>query len=278
MTAEIAFTRTQKQRLLELGAGSELLEMKFNFESDRNERFDILARDLSEKNSEILNRLRTIKRRPALTRMAYQLSNLLIEAEFVEVATPALLSQGLINKMNIFEDNPIWKQIFWVDKTRCLRPMMAPNLYFLLRHLQRLWPKPIRLFEVGSCWRKESKGAGHLEEFTMLNLVELGCHGDPQKRLADLAASIMVSLGLSYELVRESSIVYGFTLDVICNGVEIASGTTGPHPLDRNWEIIDPWVGLGFGLERLCMLATGNGNVQRVGRSLVYLDGARLNI
>jgi phenylalanyl-tRNA synthetase alpha chain len=210
--------------------------------------------------------------------MAYRLSDLLIGAEFVEVATPAFLSRGLLKKMNILEDEPIWKQIFWVDKTRCLRPMLAPNLYFLLGHLQRLWPLPIRLFEVGSCFRKESKGAGHLEEFSMLNLVELGCRGDPQKRLADLVDIIMNTLGLSYDLVRVSSQVYGATVDVICDGVEIASGATGPHLLDQNWEIVDPWVGLGLGLERACMVASGNGNVARVGRSLIYLDGARLNI
>jgi len=278
MTADIAFTKTQKQRLLELGAEPESLEMKFYLKSDRNERFETLARQLNEKNVEILNRLRTTQRRPALTRTVSHLSDLLIDAEFVEVATPALLSRGLIHKMNIFEDNPMWKQIFWVDKMRCLRPMLAPNLYFLLGHLQRLWPQPIRIFETGSCWRKESKGAGHLEEFTMLNLVELGCHGDPMERLADLAGYIMNSLGLSHELVQESSKVYGYTTDVICDGTEIASGAIGPHPLDHHWEIIDPWVGLGFGLERICMLTTGNGNVQRVGRSLIYLDGARLNI
>jgi phenylalanyl-tRNA synthetase alpha chain len=156
--------------------------------------------------------------------------------------------------------------------------MLAPNLYFLLGHLQRLWPKPIRLFEIGSCWRKESRGTRHLEEFTMLNLVELGCRDKPDKRLVEMAEFVMDTLCLSYDLVKESSQVYGFTLDVVSEGIEIASGATGPHPLDRNWDISEPWAGLGVGMERACMLITGNVNVQRVGRSLIYLDGARLNI
>jgi phenylalanyl-tRNA synthetase alpha chain len=156
--------------------------------------------------------------------------------------------------------------------------MLAPNLYFLLGHLQRLWPRPIRLFEIGSCWRKESKGSRHLEEFTMLNLVELGCHGEPEERLTEITELFMGALGLSYELVETSSQVYGFTLDVVCDGVEIASGATGPHSLDKNWNISESWAGLGVGLERVCMSIAGNGNVQRVGRSLIYLDGARLNI
>lgn len=116
---------------------------------------------------------------PSLTRIAAQVADLLVGTGFVEVATPAFLARGLLKKMNITEDNSLWKQIFWIDKNRCLRPMLAPNLYFLLGHLQRLWSRPIRLFEIGSSWRKESKGARHTEEFTMLDLVELGCQDEP---------------------------------------------------------------------------------------------------
>jgi phenylalanyl-tRNA synthetase alpha chain len=112
----------------------------------------------------------------------------------------------------------------------------------------------------------------------MLNLVELGCQGDPKNRLVEVAELIMGELGLSHELVDKSSEVYGSTLDISCDGVEVASGATGPHPLDLNWGISEPWAGLGLGLERVCMLATGATNVHRVGRSLAYLDGARLNI
>jgi phenylalanyl-tRNA synthetase alpha chain len=35
---------------------------------------------------------------------------------------------------------------------------------------------------------------------------------------------------------------------------------------------------LGFGLERLVLVKKGYQNIQRAGRSLIYLDGARLNI
>ena len=278
MIKEVTFSGTQRQRFLELGAGPETLEMRFHSESERNSYFNSLSKELSEKNMDVLDRLRTTLRRPALTRIAAEVADLLIGTGFVEVATPAFLARGLLKKMNISEDDSLWKQIFWIDKNRCLRPMLAPNLYFLLGHLQRLWSRPIRLFEIGSCWRKESKGARHTEEFTMMNLVELGCQDEPQNRLAELTELVMGAFGLSYNLVKESSQVYGFTMDVICEGVEVASGATGPHPLDHNWNITEPWAGLGVGLERACMLVTGNGNVQRVGRSLIYLDGARLNI
>jgi len=59
------------------------------------------------------------------------------------------------------------------------------------------------------------------------------------------------------------------------------SAVVGPHPLDDAWGIVDPWVGLGFGLEKLVMVRQEYQNIQRVGRSLIYLiylDGIRLNI
>jgi phenylalanyl-tRNA synthetase alpha chain len=48
--------------------------------------------------------------------------------------------------------------------------------------------------------------------------------------------------------------------------------------MDDNWGIVDPWVGLGFGLERLLMAREGYPNIERAGRSLTYVDGIRLNI
>ncbi len=278
MTGEVLFSATQKQRLLELGAGPEILEMHFNLESERNRYFNALSKQLSAKNVEILDQLRTTSRRPALTRIAAQVAESLVKVGFVEVVTPAFLARNLLKKMNILENDDLWQQVFWIDKNRCLRPMLAPNLYFILGHLQRLWPRPIQIFEIGSCWRRESKGAQHIEEFTMLNIVELGCQSEPQNRLVEIADLIMTTFSLPYELMKETSQVYGFTMDVICKGVEVASGATGPHPLDRNWNIIDSWAGLGVGLERVAMLAKGKMNIHRVGRSLIYLDGARLNI
>lgn len=278
MTVEVTFSATQTQRLIELGADQEKMEERFDSEAARNNRFNQISKALVAKNLEDLERLRTDARRPALTRTAGLLAETLAGIGFVEVATPAFLARGLLRKMDISEKDPLWKQVFWIDENRCLRPMLAPNLYFLLGHLQRLWPRPIRLFEIGSCWRKESKGARHLEEFTMLNLVELGCQKDPEQRLVEVAEQVMGTIGLSYDLVKASSNVYGFTLDVVSAGLEVASGATGPHPLDQNWNITESWAGLGMGLERVCMLASGQSNVQRVGRSLIYLDGSRLNI
>ena len=81
-----------------------------------------------------------------------------------------------------------------------------------------------------------------------------------------------------YELARTDSEVYGEMLDVEVDGLEVCSAGVGPHPLDGNWGIVDPWVGLGFGLERLLMAREGYATIERAGRSLTYVDGVRLNL
>ena len=83
--------------------------------------------------------------------------------------------------MGIEHGHPLRDQVFWLEDGRCLRPMLAPNLYTLLRRLDRNWSKPFGIFEIGPCFRRDSKGASHLNEFTMLNLVELG---GPRRRAA----------------------------------------------------------------------------------------------
>jgi phenylalanyl-tRNA synthetase alpha chain len=113
----------------------------------------------------------------------------------------------------------------------------------------------------------------------MLNLVELGLpEGDGQRRLEELIALTMDASRIeTYDLVTKPSEVYGDTIDVV-SGVELGSAAMGPHRLDANWGIFDTWVGVGFGLERLAMVREGFQNLQRVSRSLDYLDGVRLNI
>ena len=115
----------------------------------------------------------------------------------------------------------------------------------------------------------------------MLNFVELGGvnDGEQMDRLRQLAVKAMEAIGFDgYELVAEESVVYGETLDIVAGDLEIASGAYGPHFLDDKWGIFDTWVGIGFGLERIAMMKENYHNIKRVGRSLAYLNGARLNI
>lgn len=273
------WTTSQMQRLRELNASDRVLVRQFlNFET-RNKNFLKLERVLVRQSQQNLQALRTNRRRPRLCALEDTLTQTLVRENFVQVLTPILISKDSLAKMSIQPGHELFKQVFWLDKKKCLRPMLAPNLYFLLRELVNKWEKPVKIFEVGPCFRKDTKGRHHVNEFTMLNLVELGLPVEQRKkRLEELTTIIMDAAGIKdYGFSSHRSEVYGETIDVL-SGIEVASGAMGPHPLDSNWGITDPWVGIGFGLERLLMVRENFQNIQRAGRALIYLDGERLNI
>lgn len=276
---DIAWTLIQKQRLHELNATETEQGMSFESQEGRNRAFQELEHQLVVKGKLRLQELREIKKRPSLCMLEQQLVEALTQKGFVQVVTPTIISKGSLAKMSVSDEHPLFSQVFWLDNKRCLRPMLAPNLYTLWKDLLRLWEKPIRIFEIGTCYRKESQGSLHLNEFTMLNLTELGLPEDQrQQRLEELATLVMDTAGITdYQLEMTNSVVYGDALDVV-KGIELGSSAMGPHFLDDQWGIIDPWVGIGFGLERLLMIKEETQNVQSVGRSLSYLDGVRLNI
>jgi phenylalanyl-tRNA synthetase alpha chain len=241
-------------------------------------RFDEIELALVKRNKEHLLGLLQSTRRPMLKLIERDLTQALTNAGFTEVVTPSIISREYITRMGISESHALWKQIFWIDARRCLRPMLAPNLYHVMRELQRISPT-VRIFEVGSCFRKESKGREHAEEFTMLNVVELAPPKSASDRLRELVDLGLRSVGaMKYELRRTESDVYGETVDVVVNDIEVASGATGPHVLDGNWQVSDPWAGVGFGLERLTMVTMPCRYLGHVSRSLSYLDGSSLNV
>lgn len=267
------------QRLKELNAVGSVLNRQFSNSVERNKRFSSFEQDLVRQSQRNLQVMRTSRRRPRLCELEDTLTQTLVRQDFVQVLTPILISKNSLAKMSIQPGHELFKQVFWIDEKKCLRPMLAPNLYFLLRELVNMWEKPVRIFEVGPCFRKDTKGRHHINEFTMLNLVELGLPLTQRKeRLEELATIIMETCGITeFSFVSHRSEVYGETIDVL-SGIEVASGAMGPHPLDSNWGITDPWVGIGFGLERLLMVRENFQNIQRAGRALIYLDGERLNI
>lgn len=276
----ISWTSVQLQRLKELNASTEQLEMHFPEIPTRDRTFQEAEHQLVSRGKQHLDYLREIKHRPALVELEDRLAKALHEQGFVQVVTPTIISKSALAKMTISDNHPLFSQVFWLDAKKCLRPMLAPNLYTLWRDLERLWDKPIRIFEIGTCYRKESQGSQHLNEFTMLNLTELGTPLEERhQRLEEMAHWVLDAAGLKdFELIKESSVVYGDTVDVMKSDVELGSGAIGPHFLDEQWGIFDPWVGIGFGLERLLMIREGTQNVQSMARSLTYLDGVRLNI
>ncbi len=276
----VRLTATQAQRLRELGADPLTLDAVYADATTRDAAFkqheDGFVRDGRRR----LQESRADGRAPLLVELETCLRTALGGAGFVEVVTPVIITTDALAKMGIGHAHPLREQVFWLDDGRCLRPMLAPNLYTLLRRLGRIWSRPFGIFEVGPCFRRDSKGASHLNEFTMLNLVELGRPAEQcRARLEELAALVMDATGIEeYALVRTESEVYGEMVDVEVKGAEVCSAGCGPNPLDGNWGIVEPWVGLGFGLERLIMARENYPNIERAGRSLSYVDGVRLNI
>lgn len=278
--ARLTLTATQDQRLRELGADPLVLDEVFASPEERNLRFKRLEEDLVRAGRRQLQDLRATRHAPQLIELEERLRAALAQEGFVQVLTPVIIAGEALDKMGIEAGHALREQIFWVERGRCLRPMLAPNLYTLMRRLGRIWSRPFGIFEVGPCFRRDTRGSSHLNEFTMLNLVELGTALEERTaRLEELAELVMHAAGVSeYRLIGKRSEVYGDTVDVEVGGTEVCSAALGPHPLDDAWGIVEPWVGLGFGLERLIMAREGYTSIERAGRSLSYVDGVRLNI
>jgi phenylalanyl-tRNA synthetase alpha chain len=278
----ITWTSTQARRLKELDAPESSLDMHFEDTSVRERAYQELEKKLVTEHRQRLKEFRDIHLRPALCRLESRLIDTLVQKGFVQVTTPIIMSRGLLNKMSIDADHPLTSKIYWLDQGKCLRPMLAPHLYYVLVDLLRLWDEPVRIFEVGPCFRKESEGSKHSSEFTMLNLVEMGLKEETREaRIKELGTLVSRAAGLrDFEFKRVASEIYGDTIDIVAgsDAIEIGSSAMGPHPLDHPWRINTAWIGIGFGLERLLMVAENTSNLAKLGRSLTYLDGIRLNI
>jgi pyrrolysyl-tRNA synthetase-like protein len=279
--SQITWTDIQFKRLKELNAGPDAMASAFESHDARNRAYQIVEKQLVKREKLRLDDFLTRQLQPKLCELETHLTEVLNQEGFSRVTTPTIISKTQLAKMSIDEQHPLFDQMFWISDKQCLRPMLAPNLYRIMYELARLGKRPIRFFEIGPCFRKESDSAQHNAEFTMLNLVEMGLpEDDRDKRLKALGQLIADAAGLTeVAFEKESSAVYGDTLDIVCGAdrLEIASGAMGPHPLDAAWRITDTWVGLGFGLERMVMIAEGSDTIKKWGKSLTYLDGIRLN-
>lgn len=281
MENKIEFTITQKRRLLELGCRREEIDQSFESQSLRDEVYRKIEFELVRQGRESLSLLLREKKRTDAAITGKKLEDWLSEEGFAKVITPSIITKAQLEKMTIDQNHPLNDQVFWLDAKKCLRPMLAPNLYILMKELRRVTNEAVKIYEIGSCFRKESQGARHMNEFTMLNCVELAAvrEGEQIKELYRLANRSMEILGIKdYELKEEESTVYGVTLDIEVDGIEVASGSFGPHFLDARWGVFDTWVGIGFGIERLTMVLNKSDTIKRFGPSISFIDGWPLNL
>jgi phenylalanyl-tRNA synthetase alpha chain len=272
----LPLTPEQASHLRDLGAGPDILAWVFDTEAGRDEGFRQADRTLSDAARRALRAALAEGGRPRVELLAETLAGRLASAGLVQVSTPIIMSRARLERMGLDGDDELLGQVFWLDAKRCLRPMLAPHLYEYMLDLRKVAKGPFGIFEIGPCFRKESRGARHANEFTMLNLVEVGTPvEDRLDRLGALAALLMEAAGIRrYSLETVESSVYGQTVDVVdAAGLELASCSMGPHPLDRAWGFEGSWVGLGLGLERLAMSLAGLDRLSPVGRSLGRLLG-----
>lgn len=272
------FTDAQMRRLNELGCEFDCAST-FESAQERDVVFRQMEHACVESNRNALHRYREEGRPPFVNALSYKIASFLRGEGFLEVSTPTIIPKNFLERMTLGVDHPLLSQVFWLDEKSCLRPMLAPNLYDISQRLLNIFDRPFGVFEIGPCFRRDSQGGRHLENFTMVNFVEWGVpEREKTDRMKDLIFQLMSLTGLKdYELVEEESTVYGKTMDVVVGDTEIASGAFGPHSLDAAWHIDETWLGLGAGLERIVMMKEGYGSIQKAGRSLRYVGGINLN-
>lgn len=239
--------------------------------------FRELESELVSRRKKELRQMYAEDRENYLGKLEREITKFFVDRGFIEIKSPILIPAEYVERMGINSDIELSKQVFRIDKNLCLRPMLAPNLYNYLRKFDRILPDPIKIFEIGPCYRKESDGKEHLEEFTMLNFCQMGS-GCTREKLEGLIKEFLDHFGIDFEIIGDSCMVYGDTLDVMHGDMELSSAVVGPVPMDRDWGIDKPWIGAGFGLERLLKVMHDFKNIKRASRSESYYNGISTNL
>ncbi len=268
---ETRFTQSQLDRLETLVFSGDRTSLNAGLS------FRELESELLARRKEDLKRIYVEERENNLGKLEREITKFFIEKGFLEIKSPILIPAEYVERMGIDNDTELSKQVFRVDKNLCLRPMLAPGLYNYLHKLDKVLPDPIKIFEIGPCYRKESDGKDHLEEFTMLNFCQMGSNCN-REELEILIKEFLDFLNIDFEIVGDSCMVYGETLDVMHGNLELSSAVVGPIPLDREWGINKPWIGAGFGLERLLKVIHNFKNVKRAARSESYYNGVTTSL
>ncbi len=261
------FTQSQKNRILSLLGPGEMISF-----SKEKRSFAELESVLSTERKKDIRQMYEDSRENLLGKLERTITEFFVDMGFLEVKSPILIPFEYMERMGVGEDKKLSEQIFRVGDNMCLRPMLAPGLYNHLRKFDNVLPDPVRIFEIGPCYRKESDGSSHLEEFTMLNFCQMGSRCT-REELEFIIDEFLSFLDIDYEIVADSCMVYGETMDVMHKNLELSSAVVGPIPMDMDWGIDKPWIGAGFGLERLLKVKHDFKNIKRAARSESYYNG-----
>ncbi len=269
---KIKYSPSQIERIKALSTPGDKLSQR-----DSLPEFKVLEKELINKRKDELKKIYEQDRENELGKLERTITAFFTQRGFLEIKSPIMIPMEYIQRMGIDQDDHLSKQIFKVGDNMCLRPMLAPCLYNCLRKFDNVLPDPLRIFEIGTCYRKESDGSRHLEEFTMLNFCQMGSNCT-RKSLENIIGEFLDHLGIEYTIEADSCMVYGETLDVMHGELELSSAVVGPIPLDREWGVSKPWIGAGFGLERLLKVKHDYRNIRRASRSELYYNGINTNL
>lgn len=173
---------------------------------------------------------------------------------------------------NVF---PEFKELKPVVTKRTLRSHMTSNWFPVLQRMRTRMPLPVRLFSVGSRFRREQRqDAHHLFESTSASVVVM----DEKLTMDDgrkLTSDFLTRMGFdkcSFKKKKIASRYYDPETDtevfVAYRGQQIEVGNLGfyaPASL-KNYGIDLPVFNIGFGVERMAMILTGATDL----RALVY--------
>lgn len=271
-TKDAGFTQSQKDRIVSLLGPDEMISF-----SKEKRSFQELEVTLINKRKEDLREVYEDSRENLLGKLERQITEFFVDRGFMEIKSPILIPFKYMERMGVGEDTKLSQQIFRVDENMCLRPMLAPGLYNYLYKFDNVLPDPIRIFEIGPCYRKESDGKSHLEEFTMLNFCQMGSKCT-RENLILLIQDFLDFLNIEHEIVSDNCMVYGETIDVLHKDMELSSAVVGPIPQDIDWGINKPWMGAGFGLERLLKVMHNFKTIKRAARCENYYNGISTNL
>ncbi|MBP1909574.1 pyrrolysine--tRNA(Pyl) ligase [Methanolobus bombayensis] len=266
------FTSLQKNRILSLLGPGEMISF-----SKEKRSFAELESTLTLQRKKDIREMYENSRENNLGKLERTITEFFVDMGFLEVKSPILIPFEYMERMGVGEDKKLSEQIFRVGDSMCLRPMLAPGLYNHLRKFDNVLPDPVRIFEIGPCYRKESDGNSHLEEFTMLNFCQMGSNCN-REELEYLISELLDFLEIEYKIEADSCMVYGDTIDVMHKKMELSSAVVGPVPMDMDWGVNKPWIGAGFGLERLLKAKHDLKNIKRAGRSESYYNGISINL
>ena len=273
MSSKEKFSPSQRKRLETL-----MISDEYDLDgSDPLPEFAELEAELTARRKQELRDIYENSREHMLAKLERDISAFLISKGFIEIKSSLLIPEEYIIRMGINKDAELSKQVFRTDDGQCLRPMLAPVLYNYLRRFDKILPGPIKIFEIGPCYRKESDGSSHLEEFTMVNFCQMG-EGSTRENLIQLIDEFLTHLGISYEIEGDECMVYGATVDIMHGDLELSSAVVGPVPMDIDWGVNKPWIGAGFGLERLLKAKHNFKNIKRGSRSEFYYNGIYTNL